>query len=61
MNNPEYMKIPLKVIPPDNQEQYDIENFITISQCTSKLKKGMYGLQQTAMFEYKKIVTHLGS
>ena len=39
MNNPEYMKIPLKVIPPDNQEQYDIENFITISQCTSKLKK----------------------
>ena len=59
MTNPEFMKIPLKVIPADIQEKYNIQNIHHNQSVYIKIRKGMYGLKQAAILAYNKLVTHL--
>ena len=59
MTNPEFMKIPLKVIPADIQKKYNIQNIHHKQSVYIKIRKGMYGLKQAAILAYNKLVAHL--
>ena len=59
MDTPEFMKIPIKVIPPDIQQQYQIATLQHNESVYIKIQKGMYGLKQAAILAYNKLVAHL--
>ena len=59
MAKPEFMKIPLRVIPSDIQQQYHLSELQHNNYVFIKIQKGMYGLKQAAILAYNKLVTHL--
>ena len=52
MERPEYMRIPLKVVPQDIQDQYNLHTKQHKDSIYIKIKKGMYGLKQAARLAY---------
>ena len=59
MERPEYMRVPLKHIPQDIIERYNLLPLVHKGHVYIKIQKGMYGLKQAALLAYKKLVTHL--
>ena len=53
------MRIPLRVISKDIQEQYSLNRFQNNDAIYIRIKKGMYGFKQAAVLAYKKLVKHL--
>ena len=59
MDEPAYILIPIKIIPPDIIEQYDLNNKVQDCMVLAKVIKGMYGLLQAGLCEYEQFKNHL--
>ena len=46
MDRPEYMRMPIKIIPPEIIEKYDLTKIESDGWVYIKIVKGMYGLPQ---------------
>ena len=51
MKDPEYMRIPIKLIPNEILEEYKVSEFEHDVYVYVKINKGMYGLAQTVLLE----------
>ena len=51
MKDPEYMRIPIKLIPNEILEEYKVSEFEHDVYFYVKINKGMYGLAQTVLLE----------
>ena len=49
MERPEYMKIPIQLIPPEIQQQYELAKVVHNGCVTVEINKGMYGLPQAGL------------
>ena len=59
MEQPEYMRLPIKWFPKDIIEKYDINNLVSDGYVYIKIKRGMYGLRQAAILAYNQLVANL--
>ena len=59
MPSPEYMKIPVDVIPPEIMDEYNLHNKIHNNHAYCRIDKGMYGLPQAGKLAHDKLKTHL--
>ena len=60
MGRPEYMRIPIKVLPQDIIDRYSLLDLVdNQGYVYVKINKGMYGLKQAALLAYNKLVNHL--
>ena len=60
MNEPEYMKVCLKLFPDDIIQQYNLHAQVDINgYIFIKINKGMYGLRQSIILAYQQISTRL--
>ena len=60
MNRNEYMRVPIRFIPEDIRQQYNIDNIVSddgyVYVC---IEKGMYGLKNAAILAYDNLKTQL--
>ena len=61
MPEPEYMRIPWKIIPQDIIRRYNLTEKRHGDYVYVKITKGMYGLKQAAIIAYKQLCAHLAS
>ena len=59
MKTPEYMKTPLKYIPPDIINKYNLQSKFHNGYIYCDINKGMYGLKQAALLAYNFLVKNL--
>ena len=59
MPEPEYMKIPWRLIPADIRTRYDLAEKLHNDYIYVRIRRGMYGLKQAAILAYQQLVTHL--
>ena len=60
MDDPEYMRIHSKYFFADMREKYNMTNLINPDGYVyCKIKRGMYGLKQSARLAHNKLVKHL--
>jgi len=60
MKRPEYMKIPLKIIPQEIIDKYDLEAIAVDGWVYCKITKGMYGLPHAGLIAYELLKERLG-
>ena len=53
MADPEFMRVPIKHIPPDMCKKYNIDNLVYNGWVCIKIQKGMPGLKQAAILAYQ--------
>jgi hypothetical protein len=61
MDEPEYMRIPLKFIPLDLQIQYNLKSMQSHDAVVMKIEKSIYGLKQSSILSQQRLVEHLAS
>ena len=61
MNHYEYMRIPVKHIPQDIMDQYNLHDLIENSHVLVEIRKGMYGLPQAGLIAQERLNTHLAT
>jgi hypothetical protein len=59
MNNPEYMRIPMHLIPQEIIDEYNLLNIAHNVFIYIKIKKGMYGLPQAGILAQQFLAKHL--
>ena len=59
MKDPEFMKIPWKLIPEDIRSRYNLQDKLHNGFVYVRINRGMYGLKQAAVLAYEQLVTHL--
>ena len=59
MERPEYLKIPVSVIPASIIAEYNLQSFIHNGYITYEVTKGLYGLVQAGKLANTKLVNHL--
>ena len=60
MSRAEYMRIHLKYLPPDIRYRYHIDVLVASYGCVyKKIIKGMYGLKQTVIIAYNRLISHM--
>ena len=57
----EYVRIPVKYIPPDIMEQYNLAPLVKDGHVMAEIRKGMYGLPQSGILAYNRLVAHLNN
>ena len=57
----EYLRIPVKFIPLDIMEQYNLWSLVHNDHVMAEIRKGMYGLPQAGILAYLRLVKHLNS
>ena len=58
MNRYEYMRIPVKHIPQDIMDQYNLHDLIENSHVLVEIRKGMYGLPQADLIAQERLNNH---
>ena len=61
MKDPEFMRIPLKYLPPDIIKRYNLTPLLHHGYVYCKIKKGVYGLKQAAILAYNQLLSRLTS
>ena len=61
LDRKEYMRIPLKHIPLDIQERYNIAGMVHNGFVLMEISKGIYGLPQAGKLAQDRLVTHLAT
>jgi hypothetical protein len=63
LNNPmddfQYMKIPVKYIPQEVMDEYDLHSLVCDGYVHVEIRKGMYGLKEAGIIAYRRIVKKL--
>lgn len=59
MDDPEYMRIPVRYIPDDIMQRYKLHEKVHNGYVYVKIKKGMYGLKQAALLAFNFLVENL--
>jgi hypothetical protein len=57
--HPEYLRIPITMIPPLIQDVYDLHRFITNSTLYASVHKTHYGLPQAGALSQQRLYAHL--
>jgi hypothetical protein len=55
----EYVRIPVKYIPPDIMAQYQLQPLVHNDHVLAEVRKGMYGLPQAGILAYERLAKHL--
>ena len=58
---PEYMLVPLSMIPQEMVEEYNILPLVHNGMVLAEISKGMYGLPQAGRIAFEKLKQHLAS
>ena len=61
MNRYEYMRIPVKYIPQDIMDQYNLHDLIKNNHVLVEIRKGMYGLPQAGLVAQEQLNIHLAT
>ena len=61
MNRYEYMRIPVKHIPQDIMDQYNLHDLIENDHVLVEIRKGMYGLPQAGLLAQHQLNIHLAT
>ena len=56
---PEYLRIPIRFIPPDVVGKYNLSQFLHNNSILFEVTKGMYGLPQAGLLAQQRLVRHL--
>jgi hypothetical protein len=59
MPTPEYMRIPIDLVPPEIMDEYKLHDKIHNKHVYCRIDKGMYGLPQAGKLAHDKLKTHL--
>ena len=59
MDEPEYMKIPVRLIPYEIKVEYKVSDFEHSGYVYVKINKGMYGLEQAGLLENELLAKRL--
>jgi hypothetical protein len=59
MGTAEYMRIPVRYLPQDIIDKYNLATKLHNGYIYCRIKKGMYGLKQAAILAYKQLKKHL--
>ena len=59
MEDPEYMRIKVKLVPAKIMDQYKLWDKVQDIHMYMKIAIGMYGLPQAGILTYKQLVNHL--
>ena len=59
MNRFEYMRIPVKHLPDDIMEQYNLASLVVNGHVMVEIRKGMYGLPQAGLLAQQRLNAHL--
>ena len=59
MKRPEYMRMPIKLIPDEIVQEYDLLGLVTDGWVYIKITKGMYGLPQAGILANKQLKRRL--
>ena len=54
MANPEFMRVPMKHVPPDTCKKYNIDDLVSNGWVYVKIQKGIPRLKQAAMYQHLK-------
>ena len=59
MERPEFMRIPVRMIPTKIMEKYNLQQFVHNGSVLFQIDKGMYGLPQAGRLAQNRLVSHL--
>ena len=59
MERPEFMRIPVRMIPDKIMKKYNLQQFVHNGSVLFQIDKGMYGLPQAGRLAKNRLVTHL--
>ena len=59
MKDPEFMFLPLELIPQEIQHQYNMQEFAHNGKVYFQIYKGMYGLPQAGLLANKQLIKNL--
>ena len=59
LTRPEYMRIPLKLLPDAIMAKYHLAEFVTRDSVLFEINKGMYGLPQAGLLAQQRLIQHL--
>ena len=59
MDRPEYMRVPVRMIPEETMIKYGLDKFVHNGVVLFQIDKGMYGLPQAGLLAQQRLVSHL--
>lgn len=61
LERPEYIRIPVKMIPPSIITKYNLHSYIHHDKILFEVNKGMYGLPQAGLLAQQRLIAHLAT